>query len=117
MDDRRSLAAHRPAQLCQPALQGTLPFMPVDIIFYFFTNILILPFHLSQSIVDDIQANEAAFVPWYNNNEPEKFPIPILEPKIADLEEVCMYVYMCVCMYMNTAYRKLNQISFRIGNL
>eukprot|EP01035_Chromulina_nebulosa_P025406 gene25406-33158_t len=43
---------------------------------------------LFKSLVDDIQTNESAFVPWYNNNEPEKFPIPILEPKIADLEEV-----------------------------
>ena len=53
--------------------------------------------------MDDIQANEAAFIPWYNNNEPEKFPIPILESKIADLEEVIAliiyngYFFICLC--------------------
>ncbi len=57
-----------------------------------------LPSQPSQSIVDDIQANEASFVPWYNSNEPEKFPIPILEPKISDLEEVCM---LCIWKQWN----------------
>lgn len=58
---------------------------------------------LFKALVDDIQANEAAFIPWYNNNEPEKFPIPILESKIADLEEVIAliiyngYFFICLC--------------------
>jgi hypothetical protein len=48
-----------------------------------------------KAIAEDIQSNEAAFLPWYNSNEPEKFPIPILEPRIADLEDVSFFHLRC----------------------
>jgi dynein heavy chain len=36
-----------------------------------------------KTIAEDIQANEAAFIPWYNENEPEKFPVPVIESRLA----------------------------------
>ena len=41
-----------------------------------------------KTIVEDIQSNESAFVPWYNENEPEKFPVPVIESRFAADEEV-----------------------------
>jgi dynein heavy chain len=46
-----------------------------------------------KSFVDDIVANENAFIPWYNENEPEKFPVPIIENKFSTEEEVLTHFY------------------------
>ena len=41
-----------------------------------------------KSLPDDIQGNEAAFIPWYNENEPERFPVPVIESRFSVDEEV-----------------------------
>jgi len=44
-----------------------------------------LPF---KNIPQDIEGNEAIFIPWYSDNEPEKFPVPIVEARVTDVEQV-----------------------------
>jgi dynein heavy chain len=46
-----------------------------------------------KTIVEDIQSNEQAFVPWYNENEPEKFPVPVIEARFASDEELMTHFY------------------------
>jgi dynein heavy chain len=46
-----------------------------------------------KNIIEDIQNNENAFIPWYNENEPEKFPVPVIEAKFATEEEVLTNFY------------------------
>ncbi len=46
-----------------------------------------------KATVEDIQTNEAAFLPWYNENEPEKFPVPAIETRYASEEELMMNFY------------------------
>ncbi len=41
-----------------------------------------------KTITEDIIANESAFLPWYNENEPEKFPVPVIEARYSSDEEV-----------------------------
>jgi len=41
-----------------------------------------------KTIVEDIEANESLFIPWYNENEPEKFAIPVIEARFSADEEV-----------------------------
>ena len=43
-----------------------------------------------KSIVQDFESNEAAFSPWYSDNEPEKFPVPIVEARITNEEDVVL---------------------------
>jgi dynein heavy chain len=40
-----------------------------------------------KSIVEDIFKDESSFLPWYNENEPERFPVPNIESKLSSLEE------------------------------
>ncbi len=49
--------------------------------------------NIFKNIVEDISTNENVFIPWYNENEPEKFPIPIIESKFSTEEEVLMHFY------------------------
>ena len=44
-----------------------------------------LPF---KTIPQDIESNESMFIPWYSDNEPEKFPVPIVEARITNEEQV-----------------------------
>jgi dynein heavy chain len=46
-----------------------------------------LPF---KSITSDLESNESAFVPWYSDNEPEKFPVPIVEARTTEAEQVVL---------------------------
>jgi len=41
-----------------------------------------------KSIVEDIERNESAFLPWYTDNEPEKYPVPVVEARFQGEEEV-----------------------------
>eukprot|EP01038_Epipyxis_sp_PR26KG_P006437 gene6437-8857_t len=41
-----------------------------------------------RTILEDLESSESSFIPWYNENEPEKFPIPILESRfVTNVEE------------------------------
>lgn len=42
---------------------------------------------LFKNIVEDIEKNETSFLPWYSENEPEKFPVPIIEARFANSGE------------------------------
>ena len=67
-------------------------------------NQLSMDFVLFKGIIADIDANEAAFVNWYNENEPEKFPVPIIETRMAQEEEVLLGFYRLLlvrCMRMD----------------
>ncbi len=47
--------------------------------------------HLTfRTLIDDIASNESAFLPWYNENEPEKFPVPIVEAKFQTDDDFVM---------------------------
>lgn len=40
------------------------------------------------TLAEDVERNESQFLPWYAENEPEKFPVPIIEGRFAGEEEV-----------------------------
>lgn len=40
------------------------------------------------TLMEDVERNESAFQPWYAENEPEKFPVPVVEARFASEEEV-----------------------------
>lgn len=40
-----------------------------------------------KSFIEDIERNESAFIPWYSDNEPEKFPVPIIEARVFGSDE------------------------------
>jgi dynein heavy chain len=44
--------------------------------------------HLFKTFADDVERNETVFLPWYSENEPEKFPVPIVDVKFQNEEEV-----------------------------
>jgi dynein heavy chain len=46
-----------------------------------------------KTAVEDITANESGFLPWYNENEPEKFPVPVLESHFVSEDEVSVNFY------------------------
>jgi len=52
-----------------------------------------LPF---KSITADLESNESAFVPWYSDNEPEKFPVPIIEARVTEEEQVILDFHRCL---------------------
>ena len=41
-----------------------------------------------KSLPDDLIQNESAFLPWYNENEPEKFPVPVVEARFSSDEDI-----------------------------
>ena len=47
-----------------------------------------MSYPLFKSITQDIIGNEGTILNWYNENEPEKFPVPIIEPKLPQDDEV-----------------------------
>jgi len=46
-----------------------------------------------KSFPDDIEQNEGTFLPWFNENEPEKFPIPVIEARFSTIDEVLANFY------------------------
>ena len=46
-----------------------------------------------KTVCDDMEQNEAAFIPWFNENEPEKFPIPVIEGRFSTVDEVLQHFY------------------------
>jgi dynein heavy chain len=46
-----------------------------------------------RNLVEDMERNEALFMPWYAENEPEKLPIPIVDGKFGGEEEVVLNFY------------------------
>jgi dynein heavy chain len=46
-----------------------------------------------KSLPEDIELNESQFLPWFNENEPEKFPVPIIETRFSALDEVLQNFY------------------------
>jgi dynein heavy chain len=46
-----------------------------------------------KTIALDLEGNEASFLPWYSDNEPEKFPVPVVENRFAGEEEVSANFY------------------------
>ena len=74
-------------------------------------NQLSMDFVLFKGIIADIDANEAAFVNWYNENEPEKFPVPIIETRMQQEEEVLLGFYRLLlvrCMRMDRTLLAVN---------
>lgn len=48
---------------------------------------------LLKTIVEEIAANESSFLPWFNENEPEKFPVPIIESKLPTEEDIVIHFH------------------------
>ena len=46
-----------------------------------------------KTFASDLEANETTLLPWYSDNEPEKFPVPIAETRFAGQEEVTINFY------------------------
>jgi dynein heavy chain len=49
-------------------------------------------------LLEDIERNETAFKPWFADNEPEKFPVPLIENRFTGEEEVTQNFNRLLCV-------------------
>ena len=80
-----------------------------------------------KTLIEDIKSNESDFIPWYNENEPEKFPVPVVEHRFAAEDEVFQFfnrllVVRCMredrtLLAVNDFIRKLESVEQSGGRL
>jgi dynein heavy chain len=81
---------------------------------------LSMDFVLFKNIVADMEANESTFLNWYNENEPEKFPVPIIEARLQQDEEVMVGFYRLLlvrCMRMDRTLLAVNDFIRKVEGI
>lgn len=78
------------------------------------------------SLIEDIENNESSFLPWFNEVEPEKFPVPIIEAKWYGDDEIVinfnrLLAIRCLredrtLLAVNDFIRRLESIDYTNGN-